>query len=283
MTTTTHWVHDINPVLLQIHGNIGIRYYGLAYVIAFALAFGMLSLIRKQGRVGITQEQQSSLFSYLVLGVFLGGRIGYTLFYASSEWIQNPLLVFQVWHGGMSSHGGFIGVIVALLIFCKQHRCDVWSLGDAAAVMTPPGLMLGRLANFINGELWGTPSALPWAIIFPLSAPYGVSVADIAPRHPYQIYAAGLEGLIPLLYTCWRMFGPKRPVKTGLIAAEFLVIYAIMRIIGEQFREPDAPLVAGLSRGTFLSIFLLAAGIGLIAYTRRRTISPYTTQTSRSQ
>ena len=270
MTTTTHWVHDINPVLLQIHGDIGIRYYGLAYVIAFALAFGMLSLIRKQGRVGITQEQQSSLFSYLVLGVFLGGRIGYTLFYTPGEWFQNPFLVFQLWHGGMSSHGGFIGVTIALVLFCRKHRCNLLQLGDAAAVMTPPGIFLGRIANFINGELWGFPSNLPWAVIFPLSAPHGTPLSQIPPRHPSQLYAAGLEGLVLMIYTSWRMFFTRAPQKPGRLAAEFLALYAVLRIIGEQFREPDAPLIAGLSRGTFFSIFLLAAGIALLIYSRRK-------------
>ena len=263
MTTTTHWVHDIDPMLLQIRGDIGIRYYGLAYVLGFAIAFGLLSLMRKHGRVSITPDQQSSLFSYLVLGVFLGGRIGYTLLYTFGEWIQNPLLVFQLWQGGMSSHGGFIGVTIALVLFCRKHSCRLLGLGDAAAVMTPPGIFLGRIANFINGELWGTPSNAPWAIIFPLSAPYGTPLSHIVPRHPSQLYAAGLEGLIPLIYMSWRMFGKHRPPKAGQLAGEFLVLYAIMRIIGEQFREPDAALIAGVSRGVFFSVILLIGGIAL--------------------
>ncbi len=271
MAANTHWVHDIDPMLLQIHGDIGIRYYGLAYILAFAIAFGLLALMRKKGHVDLSAEQQSSLFSYLVLGVFIGGRVGYTLFYSFADWMANPLLLFQIWHGGMSSHGGFIGVIIALVWFCHKHPCSLLHLGDAAAVMTPPGLLLGRIANFINGELWGVPSNAPWAVIFPLSAPYGTPLAQIIPRHPSQIYAAGLEGFIPMVYTCWRMFGARDSRRPGQLAGEFLVLYAIARIVGEQFREPDAALIAGLSRGSFFSIFLLIGGIALVFYTRRKT------------
>lgn len=266
MPATTHWIHDIDPMLLRIYGEVGIRYYGLAYVCAFAIGFGLLTLMRKRGRINISAEQQSALFSYLVLGVFLGGRIGYTLLYDFREWLQNPMLVFQIWQGGMSSHGGFAGVAIALALFCRKHKANLLQLGDAASVMTPPGLLLGRMANFINGELWGTVSTASWAVIFPLSAPHGTPISQIAPRHPYQLYAALLEGLVPMVYTCWRMFGPNRALRKGQIAAEFLILYAAMRIIGEQFREPDAALILGLSRGTFFSICLLAAGIALLVY-----------------
>jgi len=269
MASTSHWVHDIDPMLLHIGGDFGIRYYGLSYVLAFAIAFGLLSLMRKQGRVSLTPDQQSTLFSYLVLGVFLGGRVGYTLFYSLGEWLQNPLLVFQLWHGGMSSHGGFIGVVLALVLFCRKYPAHLLQLGDAAAVMTPPGLFLGRIANFINGELWGTPAHVPWAVIFPLSAPHGTPLSQIPPRHPSQLYAAGLEGIVLMIYTSWRMFGTRAPRKPGQLAGEFLALYAILRIIGEQFREPDAPLIAGLSRGSFFSLFVLLGAIILLAHTHR--------------
>jgi phosphatidylglycerol---prolipoprotein diacylglyceryl transferase len=266
---TTHWVHDLDPMLLRIYGDIGIRYYGLAYVLAFAIAFALLSLMRKRRLIVMNPEQQSALFSYLVLGVFLGGRIGYTALYTLDEWIRHPLLVFEIWHGGMSSHGGFVGVIVALALFARRHQLPLRALGDAAVVMTPPGLLLGRIANFINGELWGIPSQVPWAVIFPLSAPAGTPVADIPARHPSQLYEAGLEGLLLMLYTSWRMFGTKATQKPGNLAAEFLILYAIVRIIGEQFRAPDATLIAGLSRGSFFSLFLIAGGLGLLAYNKR--------------
>jgi phosphatidylglycerol:prolipoprotein diacylglycerol transferase len=257
-------------MLLRIHGEIGIRYYGLAYVLAFLIAFFLLDLMRKQNRIALTPEQQSSLFSYLIFGVFLGGRIGYALLYALEESIRNPLFVLQIWHGGMSSHGGFAGVVIALILFCRKYKTDILALGDAAAVMTPPGLFLGRIANFINGELWGIPSNVDWAVIFPLSAPQGTPIAAIPPRHPSQLYEAGLEGLLLMVYTLWRMFGKKTSPKPGNLAAEFLIIYAIVRIMGEQFREPDASLIAGVSRGVFFSIFLFLGGISLRIYTQKK-------------
>lgn len=263
-----YWVHDLNPMLLKIYGEIGIRYYGLAYVLAFLIAFMLLNVMRNKGKISLTAEQQSSLFSYLVLGVFLGGRIGYSILYALEESIRNPLFVIQIWHGGMSSHGGFAGVIIALLLFCRKHNKTLLALGDAAAVMTPPGLLLGRIANFINGELWGTASNVPWAIKFPLSAPPGTPIEALVPRHPSQLYEAGLEGLLLMIYTLWRMFGYKSTRKPGRLAAEFLMMYAILRIIGEQFREPDAALIAGVSRGIFFSFFLFLGGLGLFFYTR---------------
>ncbi len=270
MQTTEHWVHDINPFLWQVSGNVGIRYYGLAYLAAFAIAFGLLSLLRRKNILPITVEEQSSLFSYLILGVFLGGRIGYMLLYALDAWVQRPFMVFEVWHGGMASHGGFIGVVIALWIFARKHNKSLLQLGDAAAVMTPPGLFLGRLANFINGELWGTPSDVPWAVIFPLSAPYGTPVSEILPRHPVQLYEAGLEGLVLMAYTLWRTFATKAPRKPGQLSGEFLILYALLRMLGEWFREPDAALILGLSRGSFYSFFLVAAGIGLLWYTRHQ-------------
>ncbi len=263
MQTIEHWVHDLDPFLWRISGNFGIRYYGLAYVCAFAIAFGLLSLMRRKEIVTITPEEQSSLFSYLILGVFLGGRIGYVLLYAWQEWVDRPMMLIEVWQGGMSSHGGFVGVILALALFARRHRLSLLTLGDAATVMTPPGLLLGRIANFINGELWGIPSRVSWAVIFPLSEPYGTPVSQIPPRHPVQLYAAGLEGLLLTGFTLWRMFGTRAPKTPGHLSAEFLVLYAILRIIGEQFREPDAALILGLSRGGFYSILLLVAGLAL--------------------
>jgi len=274
MEATSHWVHNLDPILLPIHGNIAIRYYGLAYVLAFAIAFMILRLLSRRNLVPLNAEQQSTLFSYLVLGVFLGGRIGYTLLYALPEWSRNPWLAFQIWQGGMSSHGGFIGVIIALWLFARKQKIRLLQLGDAAAVMTPPGLLLGRIANFINGELWGIPSQMPWAVIFPLSAPAGTPLSDIPPRHPSQLYEAGLEGLVLMLYTTCRMFRTQAYLTPGRLAGEFLALYALLRILGEQFREPDASLIAGISRGSFFSLFLLAGGIALLAYSRQPGYEP---------
>ncbi len=259
----------MDPVLIHISGQFGVRYYGLAYLLAFVVAFGLLTLMRRRGLVRMTGEQQQSLMSYLLLGVLVGGRVGYVLLYAWSEFLARPWMVIEVWNGGMASHGGFVGVILAIWLFSRRQRVPLLELGDALAVMTPPGLMLGRLANFINGELWGIPSRVPWAVIFPASAPAGTPVNQIAPRHPSQLYEAGLEGLLLMIYTVWRMFGTKAPRHPGRIGGEFLVLYAVVRIIGERFREPDASLILGVSRGVFYSLFLALFGTVLIVVSRR--------------
>ncbi|MDD2236412.1 MAG: prolipoprotein diacylglyceryl transferase [Kiritimatiellae bacterium] len=266
----THWVHQIDPVLIPISGTFGVRYYGLAYLLAFAVAYALLSLMRRRGLVRLTGEQQQSLMSYLLLGVLLGGRLGYVILYAWSDFLDRPWMVFEVWHGGMASHGGFVGVILAIWLFSRKQHVPVLELGDALAVMTPPGLLLGRIANFINGELWGIPSQVKWAVIFPASAP-GVPLDRIPARHPSQLYEAGLEGLLPMVYVLWRMFGTRAPQYPGRIGGEFLVLYAVMRLIGECFREPDATLIMGLSRGMFYSLFMIIFGIGLMVHSRRAT------------
>lgn len=260
------WVHQLDPVLLRFHGDFGIRWYGLAYLAAFAIAYGLLSLMRKKNRITMTADQQSALFTWLIMGVLLGGRVGYVVLYAWHDFIQQPWMVFQVWQGGMASHGGFVGVIVAIWMFSRKHKIPLFRLGDALAVMTPPGLMLGRIANFINGELWGTPSRVPWAVIFPGSAPIHTPLNQIPPRHPSQLYEAGLEGAFLSVYMLWRMFGSKRPPAAGRIGGEFLILYGAVRVVGEQFREPDAALIMGMSRGIFYSLFLILGGIILIGY-----------------
>lgn len=264
----THWVHQIDPVLFHINGNFGVRYYGLAYLLAFVVAYGLLALMRRTGRVSLTAEQQQSLMSYLLMGVLLGGRLGYVALYAWADFLARPWMVIEVWHGGMASHGGFIGVILAIVLFSRKQRVPVLELGDALAVMTPPGLMLGRIANFINGELWGIPSQVKWAVIFPASAP-GVPINQIEPRHPSQLYEAGLEGLLLMIYTLLRMFGTRAPMHSGRLSGEFLLLYAVVRIIGERFREPDAALILGVSRGVFYSLFLALFGCILIVISRR--------------
>ena len=264
----THWVHRMDPVLFHIHGDFGVRYYGLAYVLAFAVAFALLGLMRRTGRIRMTAEQQQSLMSYLLVGVLVGGRLGYVLLYAWSDFLARPWMVIEVWQGGMASHGGFVGVILAIWLFSRRQGVPLLELGDALAVMTPPGLLLGRLANFINGELWGIPSQVKWAVIFPSSAP-GIPVDQIAPRHPSQLYEAGLEGLLMMGYMLVRMFGTKASRHPGRIGGEFLVWYAVVRVVGERFREPDASLIFGMSRGVFYSLFLAVFGVGLMVYSRR--------------
>ncbi len=207
----------------------------------------------------------------LVLGALIGGRLGFMLLYDFNNFIREPWSFFEVWRGGMASHGGFVGVFLAGLWITKRYKLSWWRLADLMAVMTPPGLMLGRIANFINGELWGKISYVSWAVIFPASAPVGTPISQIEPRHPSQLYEAALEGLLCTLYTQIRAWKSnvirERP---GQLGGEFLVLYALVRIISEQFREPDATLIFYLSRGTFYSVFLVIAGVVMIMHARRK-------------
>lgn len=263
-----YWVHDLSPFLWEFSPGIGIRYYGLAYILGFAVGFWLLNRYSRLGRSPLTTEQNGDLFFALLLGVMLGGRLGYFILYAPSRLLTLDL--FRIWDGGMASHGGFIGVLFALLWSARKTKCGFWKLADLAATITPPGLLFGRIANFINGELWGKVADVPWAVIFPESAP-GMPVDRIQPRHPSQLYEAVLEGLFLLLYTQWR-FWRSDAVKTrpGQLTGEFLVGYALVRVFCEVFREPDYGIegIAGLSRGTFYSLVLLLVGIAVVAKAR---------------
>ena len=271
---TSHWVHDLSPFLWEFAPGFGIRYYGLAYVLGFLCGYWLLSRYSRTGRSSLAGEQNGDLLFALVLGVLLGGRLGYFILYEPGKLLNEPLAFFRVWDGGMASHGGFIGVLLALLWFARRTQTDAWSLADLIATITPPGLLLGRIANFINGELWGNVSNVPWAVIFPLSAAPGTPSSAIPPRHPSQLYEAGLEGLLPLIYLQLRFWRSRTAREhPGQLAGEFLVLYAVGRIVCEQFREPDrdiSPLVDGLSRGTFYSIFVLVAGIATILWAHYR-------------
>ncbi len=264
MSGAGHWVNHLDPIALRLHGDFGIRWYGLAYAAAFVIGAWLLSIYYKRGRSPLDPNQQSTLLFACMLGVLAGGRLGYVLLYDWPATRANPLTVFQIWNGGMASHGGFAGVILACLWAARQFRISPLSLGDIVVTLTPPGLLLGRVANFINGELWGRISNAPWAVIFPLSAPDGTPVQQIAPRHPSQLYEAALEGLLLLVFTQTRLWKTDVLKKPGRLSGEFLCLYAVVRVIGEQFREPDAPLIFGVSRGIFYSIFLFIGGLLLI-------------------
>ena len=203
----------------------------------------------------------------LVFGVLIGGRLGYFLLYDFPLLVHEPLALFRVWDGGMASHGGFVGVLLAVWWFARRQRLPFLHLSDVLVTTVPVGLLFGRIANFINGELWGKISYVPWAVIFPKSAPDGTPLAEIAPRHPSQLYEAALEGALLLAFMQWR-FWKSDAVRTqpGRLSGEFLLAYAVVRAIGEIFREPDASLILGLSRGTFYSIFLAIAGVALMVW-----------------
>lgn len=273
-----YWVHDLSPFLIQFPQNPlgldGIRYYGLAYLLSFLAAWLMLRYYNLRGKFKLNADERASMMTAIILGVLVGGRMGYMFLYDLEAWMNNPLLFLRVDQGGMSSHGGFIGVFLALIWFARQHGCRLLELGDVVCTLAPVGLGLGRVANFINGELWGRVTTVPWAVIFPdsparfdaLSALYGPD-----PRHPSQLYQAGLEGLLLLLYIQWR-FWFKRPA-IGQLAGEFLIGYGLLRIGGEFFRAPDAALILGISRGQFYSSFMIVAGAGLISYARKNAPS----------
>lgn len=265
LATTTHWVHDLSPFVIQFSDTFGLRYYGLAYVLGFGGCWWLLTRFARAGRTKLSSDQIGDLLTFLVLGVLVGGRLGYFLFYQPATLLRDPLELLRIWDGGMASHGGFLGVAAALFWFARRHQVAWLHLGDLIAASAGFGLLLGRLANFINGELWGKVSQVPWAVIFPASGEPGVPVELIAPRHPSQLYAAALEGLALLLVTQWLAWRtPLLRNAPGRLAGWFLLGYAAARSIGELFREPDASLLFGLSRGTFYSIFVALAGLYLL-------------------
>jgi len=279
-----YWVHDLNPVIFQFTETIAIRWYGLAYVAGFLIAFGLMGMYWKKGKSVLSPRIQESLGMALIMGVILGGRIGYFVFYEPQTLFANPLTLFQVWKGGMASHGGFIGVALAILWVARSNRMNPFYISDVIASVAAQGFLFGRIANFIRGELWGKVSDVPWAVIFPDSAAPGTPVAYIAARHPSQLYQAALEGLLLFLVMQWRFWSVKGrgPVitasmspsaKPGHLTGEFLVVYSLARALGEFFREPDAGLIMGMSRGTFYSVFLCVAGIAIIAWSRSRKLT----------
>ncbi|MEO7415331.1 MAG: prolipoprotein diacylglyceryl transferase [Opitutaceae bacterium] len=256
------WVHDFSPFLGPHWGNIGLRYYGLAYLLGFLGSVMLLRLYHRAGRSPFGMNTISDLMTYIVLGVLIGGRIGYFLLYQLGTAGTDPLAVLRVWEGGMASHGGMLGVLLALLWYSRRRAVPFFHLSDLIVSTAPIGLLLGRIANFINGELWGKPTNAPWAFIFENTG------GGPHPRHPSQLYEAFWEGALLLAFMQWRFWCSEAVQrKPGRLSGEFLVAYAIARSIGEVFREPDASLILGLSRGTFYSIFMIATGTWLIVRT----------------
>ncbi len=265
MITLAHWTHDLSPFLIRFPEGFpieGIRFYGLAYILGFAAAVGLLIYYRHKDRSPLKPGEELDLLTYLLIGVIAGGRIGYVLLYDWPEFLQNPLILFAVWKGGMASHGGMIGVALALWLFGRRRRIRFLALTDLCVTTAPVGLFFGRLANFVNGELWGRPTTVPWAVIFPQSTPDAIT-GEIVPRHPSQLYQALGEGLILFAWLQWR-FWRNPQLSTGRLSAEFLIGYGFIRFFTEFFREPDAPLIAGLTRGQFYSLPLIALGLWLI-------------------
>lgn len=273
MNIFAYWVHTWDPFLIQFTETVGIRYYGLAYVLGFVGAAWMMLRYAKKGRTRLSEPQVSDLMVGMVIGVVIGGRLGYFLLYHFDELAANPLVFFQVWGGGMAFHGGLIGVSAAIAWTAYRQKIPFAHICDVVASVASLGLLLGRIANFINGELWGRVTTVPWAVIFPNSDLTTTDVSQILPRHPSQLYEAFLEGLVLLVYAQWR-YWKTDVVKTspGRLCGEYLIGYGVARIVCELFREPDATLILGLSRGTFYSLFLVVTGVVFVVQSRRRRV-----------
>lgn len=274
-TTSSYWVHDLSPFLIRFPENPlgldGIRYYGLSYLLGFLAAWALLRAYDNRGKFAINADARATLMTAVILGVIAGGRIGYMLLYDLEAFLQNPALILRVDQGGMASHGGFIGVLLAVVWFAKKYNTNFFKLGDVIVTLAPLGICFGRIANFWNGELWGRVTDMRYAVIFPDSPQvYDAALRIFAPepRHASQLYAAVLEGALLFAYSQWRFWRTNPPA--GQLGGEFLIGYGIVRILGEFFREPDAALIMGLSRGQFYSIFMIIAGIAIIRIARRK-------------
>lgn len=259
---------QFDPVIVHL-GPFSIRWYALAYITGLLLGWRLVRRLVQQGPKVADPVQVDDFLTWATLGVVLGGRLGYVLFYQPGHYLADPADIIAVWHGGMSFHGGMLGVAIATFWFCRRNAIPVMGFADRIAVAAPIGLGLGRVANFINGELWGRPAPdwLPWAMIFPTGGP--------VPRHPSQIYEALMEGLILFCVTFYFSRSESVRARFGRLTGIFLTGYAIARITGEHFREPDAFLgflIEGTTMGQLLSLPMLAIGIWLILRTRKRAV-----------
>lgn len=252
---------EIDPVFLHLDP-LQFRWYGLMYLIGLTLAYFIIVARAKEQRLPLDKDQVYDMIVYAAVGVFAGGRLGYVLFYNLSYYMENPLKILAVWEGGMSFHGGLIGTIVALILFAKRQGMTVLTVADLAAGVTPVGLGLGRIGNFINGELYGRPTDVDWCMVFP--------AGGMACRHPSQLYEAFLEGLL-LFMVLWLI--TRRHPPAGTVFGAFLMGYGLCRIVVEFFREPDAQigfLVGSISMGQMLSIPMIVAGAVILAVALQR-------------
>ncbi len=285
---------DIGPEIFSI--SIGsfefaLRWYALAYIVGILVGWRIVLAAVKRPRLWpddrapMTPEQVEEFLTWAVVGIIAGGRLGYTLFYQPGYYLTHPIEILYVWQGGMSFHGGFLGVVLAVILFCRKHAIPLLQMSDALAVAVPPGLLLGRLANFINAELWGRPTEMPWGVIFPGERAQDCpDVIGLCARHPSQLYEAGLEGL--LLGTALLVLGFGRAwfKRPGLLTGLFLVGYGLSRAFVELFRQADAQFItadnpmgyviqigtSGLTMGQLLSLPMAALGLWLMLAARRR-------------
>ena len=252
---------NIDPILIEL-GPLRLSWYGLMYVFGFVASYLLVRYQMKRKDFGISKLEVENLYFYLILGLVIGARLGYVLFYDLKMYLADPFEIVAIWRGGMSFHGGLIGVLIVAIVFCWKNKRSFWKVTDLIIVTAPIGLALGRIGNFINGELWGRVTRVPWGMIFPKGGPL--------PRHPSQLYESALEG--------WLLFGilwylkDKRLPAGGLLAV-FLFLYGAFRFFVEFFREPDVQLgfvVGSFTMGQVLCTLMMVGGIVLLIYLKRR-------------
>jgi phosphatidylglycerol---prolipoprotein diacylglyceryl transferase len=257
----------IDPVAVSL-GPFAIRWYALAYIAGLLIGWRYCLALSKKPPLLARAQDVDDFLVWATLGVILGGRTGYVLFYRPDYYFSTPSEILKVWHGGMSFHGGALGVLVALVLFCRQRKTPLLSFADVIACAVPIGLFFGRIANFINGELWGRPTAVPWAMIFP-SDPLGL------PRHPSQLYEASMEGVLLFLLLYFLQRSDWVRGRPGTLTGTFLLGYGVARIVGEEFRQPDANLgflYAGATMGQLLSLPLLLFGALVLWHALRHPV-----------
>ena len=303
-----YYVHDLNPLIFRLWENVGPRWYGLAYVLAFICSYLLVRRLAKRGYADLPVAKVGDFVTGAALfGVIVGGRLGYVFFYRP-EMLRAPMSILRVWEGGMSSHGGMLGLLAFTFYYAWRHKISWTNLGDNLVVTAPIGLFFGRCANFINGELYGRATNVSWAMQFPKELTENVGEAEraiiacrqidptlssseaivaavrhepqvkevlrgiLTPRHPSQLYEAFFEGMVLfgiLLFVRTRTRQPN-----GVLTGLFFICYAIFRIIVENFREPDASLIAGFTRGQFFSFFLIAIGLAFVIVAKLRPTFP---------
>ena len=314
-----YYVHDLDPFIfsfnadidflfIHLHGPIGPRWYGLAYVLAFLCSYLLFRVLAKRGYADLSVAKVGDFITGAALfGVIIGGRLGYVFFYAP-EMLREPVLILQVWKGGMSSHGGILGLLAFTFYYAWRHKISWTNLGDNLVVTAPIGLFFGRCANFINGELYGRATNVSWAMQFPKELTENVGETEraiiactkvdpslnssdaivaavrhqpqvkeilrgiLTPRHPSQLYEAFFEGIV--LFSILYFVRTRTRQPNGVLTGLFFIFYAIFRIVVENFREPDASLIAGFTRGQFFSFFLVAIGLAFVIGAKLRPTFP---------
>ncbi len=258
---------SIDPIAVQI-GPLAVHWYALAYFFGIFLGWRYAVYLSQKHLPHLTREIWDDVIFWATMGVVLGGRLGYVIFYKPVFYLEHPAQIFMLWQGGMSFHGGFLGVLIAAVLFAKKRGLNKWNILDVGACVTPIGLFLGRVANFINGELYGRPTDAPWGMVFP-------NGGDL-PRHPSQLYEAGLEGVAMLIAFFILQRRTSMLQSPGLASGLFLIFYAASRMFVEIFREPDSflgLLQLGLTMGQWLCVPMMAFGIALVAYARKKSLS----------